>query len=51
MVPHFDDGTGQFMDQVFTALELAESRTTPKGVTIQVYRTAGRPDYGTAEVD
>ena len=28
------------------ALELVESRTTPKGVTIQVYRTAGRPRYG-----
>ena len=34
-----------------TALELVESRTTPKGVTIQVYRNAGRPEYGTAEVE
>src|SRR5215211_7409222 len=33
------------------ALELVESRTTPKGVTIQVYRPAGRPEYGTAEVE
>jgi dihydrofolate reductase len=30
------------------ALELAESRSTSKGVTIQVYRPAGRPRYGTA---
>jgi dihydrofolate reductase len=29
-----------------TALELAESRATANGVTIQVYRTAGRPQYG-----
>ncbi len=29
-----------------TALELVESRATPKGVTIQVYRPAGRPQYG-----
>jgi dihydrofolate reductase len=28
------------------ALELAESRATPSGVTIQVYRPAGRPQYG-----
>jgi dihydrofolate reductase len=27
------------------ALELVESRTTPKGVTIQVYRPTGRPQY------
>ena len=27
------------------ALELVESRTTPKGVTIQVYRPTGRPRY------
>lgn len=31
-----------------TALELVASRTTPGGVTIQVYRPAGRPHYGTA---
>jgi dihydrofolate reductase len=28
------------------ALELVESRTTPRGVTIQVYRPAGRLQYG-----
>jgi dihydrofolate reductase len=28
-----------------TALELVESRTTPGGVIIQVYRPAGRPQY------
>jgi dihydrofolate reductase len=30
------------------ALELVESRSTPKGVTIQVYRPTGRPHYATA---
>jgi dihydrofolate reductase len=30
------------------ALELVGSRTTPSGVTIQVYRPSGRPQYGTA---
>jgi dihydrofolate reductase len=33
------------------ALELVESRTTPSGVTIQVYRPTGRPRYGTATAD
>jgi dihydrofolate reductase len=33
------------------ALELVDSRATPKGVTIQVYRPTGRPQYGTAAVD
>jgi dihydrofolate reductase len=28
------------------ALELVESRVTPSGVTVQVYRPAGRPQYG-----
>ncbi len=28
------------------ALDLVDSRATPTGVTIQVYRTAGRPRYG-----
>src|SRR5260221_9174896 len=28
------------------ALELVESRATPSGVTIQVYRSTGRPQYG-----
>jgi dihydrofolate reductase len=46
------DGTRLFPDKgLDTRLELVESRTTPKGVTIQVYRTAGRPEYGTAEVE
>jgi dihydrofolate reductase len=30
------------------ALDLVASRSTPKGVTIQVYRPTGRPQYGTA---
>jgi dihydrofolate reductase len=30
------------------ALGLVESRATPKGVTIQVYRPTGRPQYATA---
>ena len=30
------------------ALDLVESRTTPKGVTIQTYRPTGRPQYATA---
>ncbi len=34
-----------------TALELVESRATASGVTIQVYRTAGRPQYATATAD
>lgn len=29
-----------------TTLELVESRATASGVTMQVYRTAGRPQYG-----
>ena len=29
-----------------TGLALTESRTTPSGVTISVYRTAGRPSFG-----
>jgi dihydrofolate reductase len=34
-----------------TALELVDSRSTPKGVTIQVYRPTGRPEYATATPD
>jgi dihydrofolate reductase len=34
-----------------TALDLLDSRVTPKGVTIQVYRPAGRPQYATATAD
>ena len=33
------------------ALDLVESRATPSGVTMQVYRTAGRPQYGTSTAD
>jgi dihydrofolate reductase len=33
------------------ALELVESRSTPKGVTIQTYRPSGRPRYETATPD
>jgi dihydrofolate reductase len=33
------------------ALELVESRSTPKGVTVQVYRPTGRPQYATATPD
>ena len=35
-------GTGPDM-----ALDLVESRAFPKGITIQVYRPAGRPQYAT----
>jgi hypothetical protein len=34
-----------------TALDLVESRSTPSGVTIQVYRPTGRPQYETATPD
>jgi dihydrofolate reductase len=33
------------------ALDLVASRSTPKGVTIQVYRPTGRPQYETATPD
>jgi dihydrofolate reductase len=33
------------------ALDLVESRADSKGVTIQVYRPAGRPQYATATAD
>lgn len=46
------EGTRLFPDKgLDTALELVESRTTPNGVTLQTYRTSGRPTYGTIEVD
>jgi hypothetical protein len=35
---------------IATGLTLDESRTTPSGVTISVYRPTGRPEFGTAEV-
>jgi dihydrofolate reductase len=33
------------------ALDLVDSQATPKGVTIQVYRPTGRPQYATASAD
>jgi dihydrofolate reductase len=33
------------------ALDLVESRAFPKGITIQVYRPTGRPQYATATAD
>jgi hypothetical protein len=33
------------------ALDLMESRSTPKGVMIQTYRVTGRPRYATATPD
>ena len=33
------------------ALELVDSRAFPRGVTIQVYRPTGRPQYATATAD
>ena len=32
------------------ALDLVESRATPRGVTIQVYRPTGRPQYESARL-
>ena len=41
------EGTRLFPDSgPDLALELVESRTFPKGLALQVYRTAGRPTYG-----
>jgi hypothetical protein len=34
-----------------TAHDLVDSQSTPKGVTIHVYRPAGRPQYATATAD
>jgi len=45
-------GTRLFPDTgLDTALDLVESRTTPRGVIIQVYRPTGRPKYATATTD
>ena len=33
------------------ALDLVDSRPTPKGITIQVYRPSGRPQYSTASAN
>ena len=35
---------------IATGLTLEESRTTPSGVAISVYRPSGRPEFGTVEV-
>jgi dihydrofolate reductase len=35
---------------IATGLALDQSRTTPSGVTISVYRPAGRPEFGSLEV-
>jgi dihydrofolate reductase len=35
---------------IATGLSLDESRTTPSGVTISVYRPTGRPEFGSLEV-
>src|SRR5918993_3190320 len=32
------------------ALDLVDSRSTPKGITIQVYRPTGRPQYASADM-
>ena len=43
------EGTRLFPDTgPDTALDLLDSRTFPKGATLQVYRPAGRPRYATA---
>jgi dihydrofolate reductase len=45
-------GTRLFPDTgLDTALDLIDSRATPSGVTIQLYRPTGRPQYATATVD
>ena len=44
-------GRRLFPDQgIATDLALDESRTTPSGVTISVYRPTGRPEFGSVEV-
>ncbi len=35
---------------IATGLAVEESRTTPSGVAISVYRPSGRPEFGTVEV-
>jgi dihydrofolate reductase len=35
---------------IATGLVLDESRTTPSGVSILVYRAMGRPEFGTVEL-
>jgi dihydrofolate reductase len=44
-------GRRLFPDQgIAEGLALDESRTTPSGVTVSVYRLTGPPEFGTAEV-
>jgi dihydrofolate reductase len=44
-------GRRLFPDQgMATGLALEESRTTPSGVSISVYRPTGRPEFGSLEV-
>jgi dihydrofolate reductase len=46
------EGRRLFPDRgVATGLALAESRSTGSGVSIQVYRPTGRPEFGTVEVE
>jgi dihydrofolate reductase len=46
------DGRRLFADKgLATGLRLIESRTTPSGVVIQRYETAGRPEFGSVEVE
>jgi dihydrofolate reductase len=46
------DGRRLFADKGnATGLRLIESRTTPSGVVIQRYETAGRPEFGSVEVE
>jgi hypothetical protein len=33
------------------ALDLADTKTTPNGVTIQVFRAGGRPEYATSTAE
>jgi hypothetical protein len=35
---------------IATGLALEESRTTPSGVAVSVYRPSGRPEFGSIEV-
>jgi dihydrofolate reductase len=45
------DGRRLFPDSgIATGLALEESRTTPSGVGISVYRPSGRPEFGSVEV-
>jgi hypothetical protein len=41
----------ELKDKPGQSVEVVESQTTPIGVTIQIYRSNGRPQYGTASAD